>query len=315
MAGELAISYLNPLAFVPVTDPNPVQYRSKFYDDYQFADTIAFFQEKVDFMQLWQTTDTIKLQMTSNFAPILLDAQDDAGVSHYTVNMSQVRANKYQPGFYLYEATIPCSAIGKGHFRFILTPGGSAADRQKSEWFCIQDDQEPTILVEYFNKRYHADVVFETGILFSLRIPAFIEAMAPGSLDTLYTDQIYNQTQLSSRPYDNYTLWVGDGHGVPPWLIKKLNFALSCSNVTFDGKLLTKADSGKWSETTQEGYPMKGYSTALVPGINRSSRLIMPTVDTNKKVSIVYNIASNVFGSVDSQGGNVVTPITQLNAQ
>jgi hypothetical protein len=312
MANQLEIPIINPLHFVPVTPNISPRYNTRFYEDYSFADTIEFFQEQIDFFLPWQKNDPIRLQMTSNFEPLFLDLQDTEGNSMLAANMSQVRANKYQPGFYLYEANMSMADLNDGLYRVILTPGANLAAAQKSEWFYVSDVQKPSILLEYYNTRYHADVVFETGIQFSLRIPAYMKGGAPGSLDVLYRDQVYNQTQLSSKTFDNFTLFCGDGRGIPMWLIQKINMAMSCDTVLYDGKQLQKQDSAKWNEFSEDDYPMTGYSMALVPAINRYSKIINPDIDPNKKVTLIYQVGSDVFGSVDNQGGAIVTPLIGL---
>lgn len=310
---QLEIPVLNPLHFVDVTPTQSALYNTHYYEDYLFEDTIFFHLEQKRFFQIYRIGDSIKLQMTSNFAPLFLEVQNEYGQVVFSANMSQVRENKYEPGSFLYELTIALSgsAFPAGWFRAFLTPGGNTAAKQKSEWFCLQTDQDPTVLVEYYNNKYHGDVIFETGIKFSMRVPGFVESNAPGSKDILYQDQVLDNTQLSSKPFRNFTFWVGDGTGVPPWLIDKLNFAFSCSNVYLDGKLFAKS-SGGWEETTEEGDPLKGYSLKIQPGINRSSKIINPGIDPNKKITFVSQIAADVFGSVDSQGGNITIPVTSF---
>lgn len=313
MANQLEIPYINPLHFVPVNAPNPARFATKYYDDYLFEDTILGFEEKTKFFIPWHIDDTIKLQMTSNFAPLQMQLQDTQGNIIDSTNMTQVRANRYNPGFYLYEYTFALSAAPDlGCYRYILIPGGSVPDSFKSEWFRLTDDPSDTMLLTAFNSRYHADVVFETGIVFELRVPGYIIHSAPASQDVMYKDQILNPTQLSSKAYRNAQLFAGDGGGVPMWVIDKINQFMTCDNFAADGFLWAKGDSPKWTEYTNDDYTMKGYSMPITPGLNRSSKIYNPSIDTSKKLIIGYNLASNVFGSVDSQGGNITTPITDV---
>lgn len=310
MSNQLEIPILNSFKYVPVNPAAHPEYNTKFNDDYIFEDTIYDWQEFTHRFQPVRTGDKFPHQFTSNFAPILLQLVDCNGNVFISQNAMQVRANKYNPGFYLYETTIDTTGLPDGLYRALITPGGSVPDQQKSEWLYIAANQPHTIAAQYFNNRYHGDVVFETGIVFLLRLPGFFEYKAPGSIDVLYADQVLDQVQLSSRLFNNKTLYIGDGSGVPPWMIEKMNFAFSCSNVTFDGKLLAKADSAKWTEFAQDGSAVKGYAIDVRDGINRSSRIINPSIDPTKKITLLYFTDNSVFGSMAPTGGTIVTPIT-----
>lgn len=312
MANQLEIPLLNPLKYVAVNPDAHPEYNTKFSDDYLFEETIYDWQEFAHRYLPVRTGDPIPHQFTSNFAPILVELVDCLGNIFVSQNATQVRSNKYNPGFFLYESNINTAGLPDGLYRSLITPAGSLPDQQKSEWFYIAAKQPHTVLIKYFNNRYHEDVVFETGIVFSIRVPGFFEYKAPGSLDVLYADQVLDQVQLSSRPFNNKTFYMGDGSGVPPWMIEKMNYAFSCSNVTFDGKLLAKADSAKWTEFAQDGSAVKGYAIDVRDGINRASRIINPSLDPTKKISLLYNMDQSVFGNVAATGGTIVTPITAV---
>lgn len=312
MSNQLEISVLNPQKWVPVTPDAHPEYNTKFSDDYIFEDTIYDWQEKTHRYQPVRIGDPLISQFSANFAPILMQLIDCNGNVVISQNATAVRSNKYVPGYFLYENIFDTAGLPDGVYKSLITPGGSVPDEQKSEWLYIAANQPNTVLVNYFNNRYHGDVVFETGIVFSLRVPGFFESKAPGSIDVLYADQVLDQTQLSSRTFRNKTFYLGDGGGVPPWMVEKMNDAFSCSNVTFDGKLLAKADGAKWTEFAQEDSAVKGYAIDVRDGINRTSRIINPSLDPNKKIALVYNIDRSVFGNVAPTGGTIVTPITSV---
>lgn len=309
MASQLEIPILNPLKFVAVNPIQPARYFTKFSDDYLFEDTIYDWQENVHRYQPWQIGDVIPLQLTSNFEPLLIEIQDPYGNTNLGQNFTKKRANKYAPGSALYETSLVTTDLKAGLYRAILTPAGNLTYQQKSEWFYLCPDNYRTVLVEYFNVRFHGDVVFETGIKFAFRFPGFFDDKEPGSMDVLYADQELDQVQLSSRPYTAKTLYLGHGNGVPFWMAEKMNWAFSCSNVSLDGKLFAKADGAKWTSFVQEGSAVKGYAIDVRQGINRASRIVNPQIDITKKITLVYNIDQSVFGSMAPTGGTIVTPI------
>lgn len=312
MSSQLEIPLINPLKFVKVNPAARPQYFTKFAADNLFEDTIYDWQEKKTRYQPWLKTDILPLQMSSNFQPIKMDLKDNLNRTFFTQNLSQNRANKYLPGSSLYESHFDLSALPNGLYKWVLTPGNSIADQERSEWFYLCNDAKNTVLIEYFNLRFHADVVFETGITFRFRMPGFFDDKEPGSQDTLYQDQNLDQVQLDSKPFETFTFYLGQGGGVPYWFVQKMNWIISCSNVSYDGMLLRKAASAKWTAFSQEDSPVKGYAIDLMPGINRASRIINPTIDTTKKITLIYNIDQSVMGSMAPTGGTIVTPIISV---
>lgn len=312
MANQLEIPILNPLKWVPVYPDANTSYYTKWEEDHIFEDTLYDWQEKVHMYQPWMAGDVIVQQMTSNFNPLLIQIVDSLGNILISQNMTAVRANKYNPGFYLYECRLDSTTLAPGLYKGLLTPGGSLPDQLKTEWFYVCPSNYRTVLVTYYNIRYHGDVVFETGIQFNFRVPAFFDDKVPSSLDTLYTDQDLNTVQLSSKPSKQKTFYLGIGNGVPPWMVEKMNWALSCSNTVFDNKLFAKTDSAKWTDYPQEGTKLRGYSIDLQPGINRPSLIYNPTIDTTKKITLMYNIDQSIMGSMAPTGGTIVFPITSI---
>jgi hypothetical protein len=310
---QIEIPFINPLHWIPVNPNQPRQYYTKYAYDWAFEDTLYNWQETLTRYRPVRCGDPIKNQFTANFGSILIQCVDCMGNVVYSQNATQVRANKYLPGYFLYQFSCDTTGFPPGRlYRFLMIPSGDTADEQKTEWLYVDTEQPNTILWEYWHNRYHEDVVFETGIVFSMRLPGFFEEKAPGSVDVIYTDQVLNNTQLSSRPLENQTLYIGDGGGVPYSWILKANMAFTCLNVKLDNFLWAKSDGAKWNEFAQEGTRVKGYSIDLRPGLNRASRIINPMIDTTKKITFVSQIDGSVFGSIDNSGGTIVTPVTNI---
>lgn len=314
MENELYIPLLNPLKWVSVNANQNNRYFTKFRDDWQFEKTQYEFEEYRRLFQPWIQGDPLVDQFESNFAPIQIDIRDPLGnIVVAPFNCTQVRANKYMPGFYIYEMNIDTTDIPPGVYQGYMIPGGSDDDAQMTEWFCIGTDSKNTVLIEYYNNRFHGDVVFETGIVFSLRLPGFFQEKEPQSLDVVYDDQDLDGVQLSSKPSAAYTWFVGDGGGIPPWMAERANWAISCSNTVFDGKLMAKVTGAQWKKYDQEDLHLSGYSIDMRPGLNRSSRIVNPTSDPNKKITLVYNIDQSVlFGSMAPTGGTITFPVTSV---
>lgn len=308
---DLYIPILNPLQFV---DVNPTQdttlYATRHIDDFLFSDQIYKFQNKIPFFQQWVSGDIIKLQFESDFSPIQLDMEDLYGriITGKSAVATQVRANKYIPGLYVYEASLGLTDLGVGPYRYIATPANNLLKSQKSEWFTLLPNPTGTLLLTYYNDTFQGDVLFETGIQFSIRVPGYIEYMAPGNKMIVYENQPLNQTLVNGRRFRNIALHIGDGSGVPPWLIDKINAALTCNNFMLDNKPFAILD-GKWSEEGDPDMQLKGYTINLREGLNRSSKIVTGSGDPNMKITIINNIDGRLFGDVSSNSGETVVQI------
>ncbi len=221
--------------------------------------------------------------------------------------MNQVRANRYVSGYFIYEASF--SLIGLTPDRIYSFKGIAGSVPIKSEPFRIATKLPHSLYCEYYNSQYHGDVIFETGIIFSLRIPGYLKYGVPGSKSVVYEDQVLNDTVVSARTFRNWTLFVGEGGGVPPWLIDKINEMFTCDNVTIDGKQFTVPQGSNWTEYKDDRNNLVGYSIVLRETINRRSKRITDTGDPNKKVTLIYNIDSPLMSDLSANAGTTVTQI------
>lgn len=308
---DIYIPTLNPLQFVDVVPQgNDALYATKHIDDYYFIDQVYRWQNKIQFLQSWVSGDVVRLQFESNWTPIQLDLYDQYGFiqTGHSAVATQVRANKYLPGFFIYEATLALNGLGRGPYRYILTPGNDATKAQKSEWFTIQTSPVGTLLIKYWHNEFKDDIVFETGIQFSFRIPGYLEYVEPGNTLTTFQNQQMSQTVISGKSFSNIILHAGDGSGVPPWVIRKLNMSITCDNWTADNQPLAPVD-GKWNALVDDDTQLKGFSLPMRDSLNRTSKIISGTMDPNKKVVIMYNINGQLFSDVSENAGETVLQI------
>lgn len=307
---RIIIPFANPLQIVPANPNTNDLYRTRHMDNYLFADQLYDFQEQIPFYQSWLAKDIIKLQFTSNYTPIQCDLTDRYGriKTGYSANMTQVRVNKYNPDYYIYEASLALTGLSGGPFRYLFTPAGNLADQQKTEWFNVVRDNNNTILLRYFHSRYQGDVVYETGLAFTLRIPGYLEFKEPASKVVVFENQPLNQTIVSGRRYRNFDFHVGDGSGVPPWMIDKINIAFMCDTLEVDDKPFALVD-GKWTGGREDNNALVGYTMSLRESLNRSSRIVDATIDPNKKITIISNIDGRLFGDVSANAGETIIRI------
>lgn len=311
MSNTLYIPLLNPLDFVPVTPPSDTTlFATRHIDDYHFDEQVYKWQDTWQFLQPWVGADIIPLQFESNFTPIQLDLYSHQGrlITGKSAAATQKRANRYLPGYFVYEAALSLNGLpGPGPYRYILTPGGDTTQQQKSNWFMIRPNPLDTVRIDYRNSHFHEDVLFETGIRFSIRVPGYIEYMAPGSKVVVFEDQPLNQALVSGRTFRQILFHCGDGSGVTPTIIDQVNRAACCDDFRIDNKQF--AIDGKWTEASDPDTAFKGFSIAIREGLNRTSRIINASIDPTKKIALISNIDGQLFSDVSANAGETVIRI------
>jgi len=306
MSNFLYIPDINPSRFYDVDPLLVPQYLSRHFDDFSFANQIKSWEQPSRYFQKWQTSDIVRYQFTSNFDPILVTLVDKYDIARVSLNATQIRANKYMAGYYVYEVEISLATVPAGCY-FVKIDAGTGAKILISEPISVAVEWKNSLYVEYQNSRYHGDVIFETGIKFNFRVEGRIGRLFPGSKDVVYEDQKANPYTLSSTGFKSFDISYGGGKGLPDWVIDKLNLIWTCNSVTHDGKSFAKFEDTKFDLKDQDNYPMRGVRMRVREGINRGSKIFSADVDTNKKLMVVFQIDdSKIFGDLLDPGSNVV---------
>lgn len=309
MANLINIPFLNPVRFVELDPVELPQFNTKHFDDYWFKEQLQPYETDVVFKQKYQINDTIYLQFEANFASIQMQVIDCEQTVLLTQSATQVRANKYLPGYYVYEITLSLAAFSAGTIWLKLNLG-LGSKFMISEPIELAENWPNTILYQYSHSKYHGDVIFETGIVFGFRCEAVIEDYEPGSERTSYRDQKLNPTTLKVRPFDSFTVVAGHRTGIPAWVVKKMNWIWSCDNVLLDGKSFAVLDDGKLEDREiNKQYPMKHWALKIQEGINRASKIVGVDVNPNKKLMVAYQIPGTVFGDLSENAGSNLVPV------
>lgn len=294
----------NPFQFYKdVPDVNP-QYNSRLFDEWYFSNTILPWEENVGFIHLWQTTDLIKMQLQCDYGPINLQLIDEeTNVVVDTVPFIQIMPNANNPALFIYEITVDLSIYDPDKCYYLkITFGSPIILTLRSEVINLKANQPDTLLLVYSHRKFFADVIFETGIDFQLRIPATLKYKGPASKDTIYIDQVYNAEMIRSVPYNVWTLTVGGSMGIPDYLVVKLIIALGCSDFSIDGRFYTKNESANLEPNSEEDYPMRGWTIELLQKLNRNQRIFED--DEVQEIQIAVMVNSDSKGFATDQGGN-----------
>lgn len=283
--------FLNPVKFVTVGYSQDSRYNSRDMDDWKYIQTIPEWITSRCYCQKWQKNDTINLQFTSDAGPITYQFLNKDENVEYSGSFTQVGTGPIA-GFFLYEASIPLASFNEG--KYYLKIIGTTITLL-SEPLNIRTLHANTVLLEYTNASFKDDVIFETGFSPSLRIEGTVQYKSPASKDTLFEDQVLNQSLLSSRGYDLYEFLIGSSEGIPDYLIKKLNRILGCSTVMYDGIEYTKNDGAKFEPAEMDDYPMRVWTIELRERLNRSSTISEDNSVINDEIGVTISTDSKGF--------------------
>lgn len=312
----LYIPHINPVKFYAVDRANIDAYFTRHFDDYPFDERLYDWQDPVQFTQLWQTTDIIKLQFESNFDPLIVELIDENGDAVITLASLTGLPNQYIDGLFSYEAEMSLATVPQGCYKLKLTAGsGDEQTVYLSDWQHVNEGpyEKSTLLLTYKHSRFHEDVLFETGIEFQFRLPGYIGALKPGNVREAYRDQKQNPSILSSRTLRGFPVFFGDEFGLPDDVIDKLNRIWGCDSVQIDGKYFA-ADSAEFEfvEIDNFRYPKRGVKLQVVEGINRASSIFSPTTDTSKRLMYAIAVDRKVWGDTSNQGSTNTVPIINI---
>lgn len=312
----LYVPFVNPVRFYETTRADVSKYFTRHFDEWMFTERFLDWQQPEDFAQIWQVDDIIVLQFESTFDPILVKLLDSGGNPVITLPALIGLPNAYYPSTFSFEVAMSLAGLTTGCY-YLQVELGSAGPDQKilisTRQFISSEPIRNSIILEYWNSKFHEDVMFETGVKFQYRMFGHFGFLDPGKKDEFYRDQRYNPALLNSRTLRVFPLYFGDEYGIPDDAIDLLNRIWSCDNVLVDNKPFGAAESSKFEFTEiDSAYPKRGVKLNVEEGINRNSRVFAITTDTTKKLITTIIVEAKVFGDTSNQGSTNTVPVTNI---
>lgn len=311
MANKLIYSFDNPLQLfdpAPVTDD---RYRSKDFIDYNFPETILPWEQNTNYCQPWQKSDTIQLQLQTNVGPvnfILKDAR--TGYVINTIPFTQKEESVNEPGLFIFEIAIPLNIYEAGCYYGVVTFGADPiAFTLRTGELDIEEIHENTLAIEYKNREFRNDIIWETGIFMLLRVHGTNKYQKTPSKSTTYEDQVLNMTVLRSTPYRIWKLIIGQSRGIPDWYQDKLGGIIGNSTLLIDGKAFTKPAEADLELVELERYPKRGWAVELRERYNRRARIYENDLPLNGVVALAVNSDSKGFGNSNSGSQTIVIDV------
>lgn len=268
------------------------------------------FQQDIDYIQKFYTTDKILIQVLSDDNGDVVSSyiNDLISGSKTTVNLTSYQINSSKT---LYYAQI--SNLGDSVYSLSIQESNSGS-MHESEPFVICSDPsilQETCLIEYSNEDNNSPFnnVFWIGNIqqvFEFRIEGGFKA---GGIDfkvenEQFRNQIQNIVELYSVPYVTYSLTCGNAAGIPYWMIEFVNNILSLTYFFVNGERYVRSGNSV-PEKTQISEDGQMFNTTILLEKNKNAYLFLspnPIVMTG--ISYIVNVKSNVNWEFEITEGN-----------
>lgn len=134
-----------------------------------------------------------------------------------------------------------------------ITYSDTSTEEYRSEPLWVRAKHPGTIELTYSNSTDDYDILFSVcECTFTLRINSDYLTMEPASDDVVFDDQDNNTRRLFGNPYRVYKLNIGGRHGVPAYMMDKVNRALAMDTFAIENKRYVKNEGASFEITSFE---------------------------------------------------------------
>ena len=268
------------------------------------------FQQDIDYIQKFYTTDKILIQVLSDDSGdvVSLSINDLVSGSRTTVNITSYQINSSTT---LYYAQI--SNLGDSVYSLLVQESNSGSIYESEPFVVCSDPSilQETCLIEYSNEDNNSPFnnIFWVGNIqqvFEFRIEG---GFKPGGIDfkvenEQFRNQLQNIVELYSVPYATYNLTCGNAAGIPYWMIEFVNNILSLTYFFVNGERYVRSGNSV-PEKTQISEDGQMFNTTILLEKNKNAYLFLspnPIVMTG--TSYIVNVKSNVNWEFEITEGN-----------
>lgn len=238
---------------------NPIRFTDAISYDFKHAHPKCYWQK-------FEILDSTQIQILSEDTDITLTAHDfHTDEELHTFAVSEIPTLLVGQPFKVFESLINWSVLGEGRYYLKME---NSDNTLFSEPIWIAEDHPGTLLFRYRNSENNYSVVFDTEIIFTLRVEGDIQNFTPRFDDEIYNDQKRNASKLSSIPFREFTLFIGATQGLPDWMTDKVNRVMSCDMIQIDSEWYEKMPDAEWEMARQEEYPFAGMQLSIMPTNN-----------------------------------------------
>jgi len=303
------ISPLNPIGFSEV--------RPDLYYEFNHNPYCCYAQK-------FENGDQTRFQMMSKEivdSVILRRASDNKVISSLpfenigTANFSDEPFSfGFNPDDYrLYESVIDFDSIDEDYYYIEIET--SSNEKYFSDLMQVSPKWEDTLWIEYRNSTDHDGIKFRDDDLFGIRVEGTVREFQPSAEDNVYFDDPHNPHTLSSRPYRNFTLFVGGKNGMPDYMSDIVNRVMTTDHVYIDGDRFNKNDESEWEVQRDPEIPFQSMSMSVQsvdPVMQFSFREPIKPIYIDLGDWVLFRRSHNVSKSSDFTVKNVIKDKTTL---
>lgn len=264
------IPYCCPVKFYPLGWVRPAQYNFTHMDQDWFFNQVQFWPFNGKYFQKWQIDDTAWLQcITNGISPVTVQIVTQDGIVRDTITLSSTIDPSISSPYQLYQggyswATTMSSYTDQAVYMVMNIGTGSTVIGWISEPMMLATTWPVTLFLQASDIRNRQSTVFTTGYNPGFRVEGWLDGYMPGANFTQFEDQPADMVMLDAIPYDTFTLNIGDGYGIPPWVIKLIDRYMYLSGTTIDGVGFTRDKEAKMEiSMNTPGWPMNHYKMKI----------------------------------------------------
>lgn len=306
----LEIPGVLPMKFKDTNFTNPAPYNTKYFENFHYRETIPYYLSADDYYQPWQKNDIIYLQLMANYGPHSVEIINNKGYLVTSIAFAPVATSLDSGGLLTYRASIALNTLPEGVYKLQLKSGDPLTITTESDWFCLKELHQGSILFTYKHSENDFGVAFETGVEFSFRVHGGFKEFQPQSERVVFIDQPSNIVQLSSKSFHTEKLIIGNAYGVPKWVIDKINQVFDCDTVLVDGKQWVAVSGARFEANRLDRYTKEGWSIEVRPAKRRSgNRFVNDAPAAATEYYVTYNIEGGVLGDRNAPASSNVIQI------
>jgi len=273
MKNAISISDYNPLHFVVYNFEKNEKYNTYQMFEEWFKDRNLQYITQPDYLQKWQTSDNITIQIVNdNLSGLKLKMYNCyTGTLIDTIDFAAVPTQPTVSPKITLEALITLSDYGEGEYFFVIYTNTTPI--AISERINVKDVWSNTILIEANDINNKPDTFFSTGFTPTLRVEGLVTNFIPEIVTWQNKDEIGNNQMLHSIPSKKKTIYFGDPTGLPDYMANKISLFTQLSNCNIEGQQFVMIADSKLEPNETDGYPMFYYKLDLELAKNRTSNI------------------------------------------
>lgn len=286
-----------PIQLVDKNRSLPAAYHMRHFDNWLAEEQILENESAICNPQKWQFDDIVHVQLISSIAPISVKVRNEKGEIVIDQLMSQVAVIR---GRVYWENQIAIdNNFTEGRYKVYYSFGDPVQVELEAETWDVRADHPGTLLFTYSNN-FNNQILWQTGIYMNFRVDGvvaeYLPVAAPGR--TVYLDQPGNAKTVKGGSARQFTAFVGNRIGMPPWQIDKLEEIMNQNNVSIDGKDFSADAGAKWSPKRIQRYAWAQWSLDIrETNTSRVKRFTSTGILEKKFVEDVV-VDGKLFGAV-----------------